>query len=176
MKHLTNEDLVAYFAGDHPDENVVEEHLFACAECTREGERTAAITETIRAMIPVVIDHAALARLQGRGVRVLENAVAPEVQSHIVFPTDVDLVVHRLQGLDLKDASRVDVRVYSESTRKELAHVPAAPFDRDAGEIMIACQRHFSVMPPDTVMEVVVRSPRGETTRRYPIMHDFTRA
>jgi hypothetical protein len=45
VTHLTLEDLVAYFAGDHPGEEELEAHLMGCEACTREGSRIAAVTE-----------------------------------------------------------------------------------------------------------------------------------
>lgn len=173
MSHLSGEELVAYFAGDHPDEARVEEHLFSCAACTREGERVAAVTEAMRAMINVVITRATVARLAARGLRIRESPASADVPNEAEFPADVDVLLHRLQGLDLTDASQVDVRVLVESSGHELSAVPAVPFDRDAGEILIACQRHFAAFPPDTLMEITVRSPRGDSQHRYPILHRY---
>lgn len=173
MTHLDLADLAAYFAGDHADETRVEEHLFACATCTREAEAVAAITERLRGEIPVVVDAERLARLQARGLVIRENSIAPETPTTTPFPADVDVLLHRLSGLDLSDATRVDVSVSVESTGRPLLTVPDVRFDRDAGAVLVACQRHFEVMPPDTLMEVRVHTPSGERVRRYSIMHVF---
>lgn len=173
MSHLTFEELVAYFAGDHPDEAALEEHLFACAVCTREGERVASVTEAIRAEIPPVIDRARLASLHARGLRTSDTFVQPGQRTDAEFRPGVDLLVHHLGGLDLTAAERVEVVVRVESDQRVLSHLPRVPFDRDAGEILVACQRHFAAFPPDTEMEVRVHARGVEERHRYAIMHHF---
>jgi hypothetical protein len=50
------------------------------------------------------------------------------------------------------------------------------PFDRDSGEVLIACQRHFVAFPPTIVAEVRARDATGSTrAARYPIPHVFER-
>jgi hypothetical protein len=174
VTHLAFEDLVAYFAGDHADESAVEEHIFGCAACTREGERVAAVTEAIRAEIPHVVDRARLAKLHERGLRTSDTFVQPDQRIEATFRPNDDLLIHHLGGVDLTDAERVEVIVRVESDRRVLSHLPQVPFDRDAGEILIACQRRFSELPPDTEMEVRVHARGVEKRHRYAIMHHFT--
>jgi len=173
MNHPSFEELVAYFAGDHDGEGALEEHLFSCDACTREASRVAAITETLRSDIPPVIESARLSLLRARGLRVVENEFLPG-DHEIVFPRDVDVMVHRLGGLNLSAATSVGVRIFVESTDRTLVEIPAVKFDRDAGAVLIACQRHFAVMPPDVVMEVTVRGA-AERVERYGIFHRFAR-
>lgn len=174
MTHASFEDLVAYFAGDHPSEQSLEEHLFACAACSREASRVAAITETFRTEIPPVIDTAALEKLRSRGLRVLANDLRPGERRTVEFPRDVDILLHRLTGLDLASAETVGVRVLVESTGRALVDVPRAPFDRDSGAVLVACQQHFAAFPPDTLLEVTVRGKGIERVERYSIHHVFS--
>jgi hypothetical protein len=173
VSHVTFEDLVAYFAGDHPNEASIEDHLFACEACTREGERVAAVTEAIRAEIPHVLDRARLAGLHARGLRTSDTFVQPDQRIEAEFSPNVDLLIHHLGGVDLTTAERVEVIVRVESDQRVLSHIPQVPFDRDAGEILIACQRRFSEFPPDTEMEVRVHARGVEKRHRYAIMHHF---
>jgi hypothetical protein len=48
------------------------------------------------------------------------------------------------------------------------------PFDRDAGEVLVACQRYFAMLPPNIVIEVTVHDREGGESRSlYPIPHVF---
>ena len=48
------------------------------------------------------------------------------------------------------------------------------PFEREEGAVLVACQRHYASLPPDTVMEVSIHAP-GEAARTatYTILHQF---
>ena len=63
-------------------------------------------------------------------------------------------MLHRLGRLDLSHATRVGVAVKVEETGDILFQTDDAPFDREAGEVVIACQRHFSAFPPNIVFEI----------------------
>lgn len=173
MTHLSFEDLVAYFAGDHPGEETLEEHLFGCDACSREASRVAAITETLRAEIPPVLDASRLATLRARGLRVVENELRPGDRLTLEFPQQVDILLHRLAGLDLTSAETVAVRIVAESTGRTLVEVADARFDRSAGAVLIACQRHFAAFPPDTLFEVTVRGAGEQRIERYSVHHVF---
>ena len=55
-----------------------------------------------------------------------------------------------------------------------LLHEPSVAFDRDTGEVLIACQRHFQAFPPNIVIEVCARDPAGgELIGRFAIPHVF---
>src|SRR5664280_3843445 len=103
------ETLVAYWAGDlsSEDEDAVELHVMGCARCTASSERVAAIALSVRALIPPLIAHDQVAKLRARGVRIEENAMVPGERKAVVFRRDVDVLLHRLGGLDLANASDV---------------------------------------------------------------------
>src|SRR5262249_47881295 len=147
--------LVAYWSGDlTPAENdAIEEHAMGCAACSTASARVAAIAEALRAQIPPVVTRELVAALRERGLRVVDNPVRPGERKLAVFTSEVDLMIHRLSGLDLTLAERVDVTVKVEETGDVIFQKQDAPFDRQAGEILIACHRHFSVFPPNIVFE-----------------------
>jgi hypothetical protein len=61
-----------------------------------------------------------------------------------------------------------------EETGDILFQAKDAPFDRETGEILIACQRHFSVFPPNIVFDVVTRdASQRETLTVYAVPHAF---
>jgi hypothetical protein len=75
------------------------------------------------------------------------------------------------------EAIAVAVRFPDSSMRREImAEYPDAPLDRTAGEVLVACQRHFVIFPPDVVFEVRVREPSGaEVMTRYAVPHVVAR-
>jgi hypothetical protein len=54
---------------------------------------------------------------------------------------------------------------------------PFAPFDRERGEVLVACQQHFAELPPDVVFDVRVIPRGGPPARdvRYVVPHLFQR-
>ena len=168
---------VDYFAGDLPpdEEAALEAHLFACDRCTEAAAGPARVIADLRALIPPVVGSDALAELRARGLRIEEQTLTPDRVYDVVFPRHADLLIFRLTGLDLSGASRVAFRMLAEDTGETLlAAVDPAPFDRDAGAVLVACQRHYAELPANTVAEVRVVDASGrETVGRYTIHHHF---
>jgi hypothetical protein len=172
--HLDWAGLVDYWAGDlgADDEAAHEEHLFGCEACSRLSARVAAVTETLRALIPPLLSPEALARLTARGLKIIENSMQPGERRDVVFPKEADILLHRLGGLDLEGATRVSFEMRSESSGTIIAAVDDVPLDRARGELLVACQQHFSAYPADTVAEVRVHAADGgERVSTYTILH-----
>jgi anti-sigma factor RsiW len=168
--------LVAYWAGDLDagTESRVEEHAMACAACTAESARVAAITEALRAMLPPVLTRARVEALRARGLRVREQTLAAGVRAEGLFPRDADLVIFRLAGVDLAGAREVSVTLRVVGTEHVLATVPKAAFDEKEGAVLLACQRHFAVLPPVIDADVRVRDAGGnERVATFTIDHRF---
>ncbi|HEU0029945.1 MAG TPA: hypothetical protein VFQ53_04875 [Kofleriaceae bacterium] len=176
---IDHERVVAYWTADLPASEVaaIEDHLFGCAACTRNAEAIARIVQVFRAEPPPVISHADVERLRAAGVAIVENAFAPGARTPVVFVHEADLLVHHLAGLPLADAERVEVIVSAESDPRVMFHEPFAPFDRERGEVLIACQRHFELLgPPDVVFDVRVHAPsRPPVELRYRVPHEYPR-
>lgn len=172
---LSFDTLVAYWAGDLPplEADPIDEHLIGCATCTAAATRLASVVQALRELIPPVVDRATVERLRAAGTRIQENSFFPDQRQSVVFPAGLDILLHRLVGIDLADAERVDVTVRSESTGQILAEVPRAPFDATEG-VLIACQVHFRDMAADTVFEVRAITHSGaERVAIYTIPHTF---
>lgn len=170
------EDAVAYVAGelslDH--EAALELHLMGCSTCTATVTGAAEIAAATHAIIPTVVTRADLAAITARGLRVRESVFAPGDRRPVVFTPDVDLLIHTLGGADLAGATRVDVRLRDEATGAVLAEEPDVPFDDAAGQVLIACQRHYASFPPDVVFEVTAHRAAGATLAgTYTVLHDF---
>lgn len=169
------EDLVAYWARDLPPAEVerLDEHLMGCGACSEESARVSALAAALHGFVPPVLSGALLATLRQRGLRIEENTFAPGQRKPVVFAAGVDLLIHRLEGFDLSSARRVKVTISVESTGAVLFQDPDAPFDPREG-VLIACQRHFAALPPDTVFEVCAIEASGvERTALYTIPHEF---
>jgi hypothetical protein len=169
-------DLVAYWAGDVDAAagEQLEEHLMGCAACTRASARVAALSERLRALVPPLLSRAKLQQLQRKGLRIVENPMRPGERREVLFPRGVDILLHRLGGLDLAQATQVRFVLRAEGSEQTLLTVEEAPFDRDAGELLLACSLHYAAMPPDTVAEVRATDVHGdETLTAYTILHRF---
>jgi hypothetical protein len=146
---VPSETLVAWFAHElaEADEGALEEHLFSCDECSAASERIGRLTGALRDVIPPVISHALRDKLAAAGQRILFTPCAPEGTATARFAPDLDLMVHALRG-DLSQAERVDVEVLQPDGTVRIS-IEAVPFDPDAGEVLVACQRHYRMMLPE---------------------------
>lgn len=170
------EELVMYWAGDLEPAEVdrLDEHLMGCGACSAQSARVAMLAEALRAFIPPILDHATLAALRTRGLRITENPLLPDERRTVVFGLETDVLLHRLGGLDLSAVERLTMRITVEETGALLHEAPSVPFDRDSGEVLIACQRHFASLPPNIVAEVRMHDASGaERVARYPIPHIY---
>ena len=173
---LSWETLVAYWAGDldAAQTDQVDEHVMGCDVCSDESARVAQITEGVRSMIPVFLSPERLAALRARGTRVIENRVTAGTTKTAFFPLGAEVLLHRLGGLDLEGVETAHVTVLREETGEVLLVDEHAPFDRAAGEILVACQRHFGANDRTIVFEVRTRDPSGTMhLARYAIPHVF---
>jgi hypothetical protein len=170
------ETLVAYYAGDLPaeEESALEEHLFACAACSREAARVASVTESLRGMIPAVLTREKLAELRAKGVRAKDTAIAPGERREEHFPGDLDLLIVHLQGLTVPEGARVSVIVRARADEKAIVAMYDAPYDAGSGELLVCCQRHFAALPSDIVFDVEVEGEGAAVAKtRYALQHHF---
>ena len=173
---IDGERLVGYFAGElePDDEAAVEEHLFGCAGCAEEAGGVASITETVRAMVPPVVTRSEVDRLRAKGTRIGDRAFVPGERSEAHFTRDLDMLLFHLTGVEADPGDRVDFTMHDEATGRTMVLIEDAPYDAGSGELLLCCQRHYAVLPPDVVAEVRV-TPRGAAPRscRYTILHRF---
>lgn len=170
------EALVAYWAGDLPaaEGSALEEHLFECDTCTAASARVAAITESLRALIPPVVTRRTVDELRAKGRAVRDDTFRPGERREAFFPRDADLLIFHLVGLDLAGAASVVMTMRDEVSGTVLVAVEPAPFDAAAGELLLCCQRHYAKLPPDIVVDVRVEYAKGESrSASYTILHRF---
>jgi hypothetical protein len=167
--------LVDYWTADldEPTAAGVEEHLFACTTCTAQMERIQRVIGAFRAGLAPVISPAQLADLRSSGLVIEESSFAPGQKQEARFAPNLDLLIFHLGGLALADAEQVSVTVRSEANGV-IHEDPIAPFDRDRGEVLVACQKHFAAFPRDIVFDVRVQRPgRAADVASYAVPHVF---
>jgi predicted anti-sigma-YlaC factor YlaD len=169
------EALVRYWAGDLASAELerIDEHLMSCEVCSAESARLSAVVEALRAFLLPAVSRDKLERLRAQGRRITENTFLPGARQQLVFSSEVDLLIHRLAGLDLTRVENVSLTIRSESTGQVMFEEASVVFDAHEG-VLIACQRHYAALPPDTVFELRARDASGaEQTAVYTILHVF---
>ena len=174
---ISFEQLVEYWTSELDAAAVaaIEDHVFACDTCAAQLERVQRLVAVFRDGLPPVISPEQLRELRQKGLALVENDFVAGHRTEVAFTQAADLLIHHLTGLPLADASRVSVTVRSESTGMVIHEEPFAPFDRERGEVLIACQRHFAAFPRDIVFDVRVHaaSRSAPTIATYSIPHVF---
>ena len=173
-KHVAFAELVDYFSGDlEPSlENDVEAHLMGCDACTAEGARVSAITQGLRLLLPPLSTETGLAAMRRRGLRVEENPMRPGEESDPVLGPHLDVLVHRLSGVDPNATSAVFAMKVVE-TGEVLVQMDEVPIAK-TGDVLLVCSPHYASLPPNVVASVTTRSAAGtEMTSEYVIRHHF---
>jgi hypothetical protein len=143
MSHVSDEQLAAYWLDeiDQSAADALEEHVFACDACAAAWTRTRSVISELRELLPPVISSARLAELQAKVAVLPQAVVAPGGQATVRFGGDNQHFLLRLQA-ELQYVERVDCRIEAPGGAT-LMEQPAVPFDREAGAVLLVCQRHF---------------------------------
>jgi hypothetical protein len=171
---LPDERLLDYICGElSPEqEGPLEDHLFACAVCAAEAERLAGLAAAVRRLIPAILTGSRLRDLASAGLVSASKAMTPGNVAEVVYPPAGQVLVLRLGGADLGRAARLDVELRT-ARGASIGRMEDVPFDASAGEVLVACQHHFSESyPADIVFVLEVVS--GEERRRvgeYTVLH-----
>jgi hypothetical protein len=123
------------------DEERVEEHLFACAECSGELEGLVEIIEVIRDLtrkgaVGVVLSEPFLERLRREGLSVRQYRVDPGGGVACTITPQDDLVISRFAA-DLSGAKRVDISS-CDAEGNEQARVCDVPLTRMRDEVVFS--------------------------------------
>lgn len=142
-KHAGPETLVAYWLGELPqaEAQALEEHLFACAHCTRRLEALAALGSGIRAAVSggrlhAIISRGFLEQMRAQGLRVREYQVEPGGRVECTMAAEDDAVVSRVRA-PLAGVKRLDALWRIEAGgRVEALRIEDVPFDPASGEVL----------------------------------------
>ncbi len=173
---ITAEGWIDFFAGELDEETgeQLEQRLFECPQCAAQAERWGTVVGSAALAIAPVISIDVLRALQERGELMNENPMQPGERREAEFPDGGRLLIHRLQGLDLARADRVDL-LLSTTEGTPLGRFEDAPFDPAAGEVLVACQRHFGEAFPEEIVFEVERhvASQVEVMARYVVDHTY---
>ena len=160
---IADERLIDYWAGDLPaaDSAAVEEHLFACADCSARLEAMAALAGGVAALarqgrISGIISRALLNKLQRDGVRVRQFTLDPgEIVPCAAYPGD-DVVVTSLQA-NLTGVHAVSLRVTGpgDTLFGAIDDIPVSP---TATGVLWATPGVFVRSMPSTQLRLTLRS------------------
>jgi hypothetical protein len=99
-------------------------------------------------LIPPVFARHEVDKLRARGLRIEENPMVPGERKAVVFHGALDILLHRLGGLELANASKVSVTI------------------RDGD--------NFVAYPHNVLVEVRATAPGGDAkVTKYMIPHTF---
>ncbi len=169
--------LLDYLKGELPesDDQELESHLFRCATCSSEAERLAGLLTSIADAAPTILSPSRFAGLEREGRIERINEMIPGQTAEVLFPESGRLLVHRLGGIDLSSARRIDIDVAAsaDSGREALLHFEDVPFDAERGEVLVAFHSLFGeLFPPDIVLSVeVVSADHLVEIARYTVHH-----
>ncbi|HSQ00244.1 MAG TPA: hypothetical protein VL049_23740 [Candidatus Dormibacteraeota bacterium] len=119
----------------------VEEHLLACADCSRSLQDLLDLGAAVRAcvrrgLVRAVINDTFVWRLMGAGLRVREYRVPRDGSVQCTVAPEDDVVIARLEA-PLAGVERLDVVMMGvEGGEREV--LDDVPFDPEAGELLIA--------------------------------------
>lgn len=166
------ENLVAWWLGELPEAEAeaIEEHLFACALCTRRLEVLAALGSGIRAavsggMLQAMISKGFLEAMRAQGLRVREYQLEPGGRVECTMTAEDDAVVSRVRA-PLAGVKRLDALWRIEAGgRVEELRAEDVPFDPASGEVLSLplAPARLRKMPAHTAtMRLVAVEEQGE--------------
>ena len=168
--------LLDYQSGELSEavEHELESHLFQCTNCSSEAERFAGLATSIAGAIAPVLSPSRFSALEREVWVETVNVMHPGQRTEVVYPQSGRLLVHRLGGVDLSRAGRIDLDL-SAPSGEAIWHLENVPFDAERGEILVPCQSHFAgKFPPDIVFSVTaVAGDEREELAQYTVRHNL---
>jgi Putative zinc-finger len=164
-------DVVDYWAGDltRDEEDRIEDHVFACAECARELAAVEALARGIAAVVSEgrlhsVVNDSILNRLAADGVRIRMYTLDSAGVVPCAVWADDDLVVARIRAdLTQVDAVTIVTRRASGEEISRLSDIPVRPGQREILNAFSATQ--LRKLPPTRVsVTVTAQIESGERT------------
>lgn len=179
MKHpISIENLLAYWLGE-TDAEAVEEHLFACAECSARLEEIAALGAGIRAVVRegrvgAVVSAPFVDALKRQGMRLREYRVPAGGSVACTLLADEDGVVSRVEA-SLAGVTRLDALQRTEAGGEVREwRTEDVPFDAAAGQMLLLQPSAELRRMPAHVHRLQLVAVEGKAERvvgEYTFMH-----
>lgn len=175
-KPIDFEALVAWWLGEAPAGDTIEEHLLACAHCSGRLEWLAALSGGVRAVVregrvSMVVSASFVESMRHSGLRLREYRLDPGGSVNCTIRADDDAVVSRLRA-PLEGVRRLDVVQEREAGPEE--RIADVPFDAAAGEVLLVPSAAWlKTMPAFTTRtRLVAVGEAGETqVGEYTFVH-----
>lgn len=175
-KPIDFEALVAWWLGEAPAGDTIEEHLLACAHCSGRLEWLAALSGGVRAVVregrvSMVVSAPFVESMRHSGLRLREYRLDPGGSVNCTIRADDDAVVSRLRA-PLEGVRRLDVVQEREAGPEE--RIADVPFDAAAGEVLLVPSAAWlKTMPAFTTRtRLVAVGEAGETqVGEYTFVH-----
>jgi hypothetical protein len=153
------------------DSEAFEEHLFACEACTGNARRMQHLIELLSASLPPVLTLARRQALGARHAPLPAVDVEPGQRRRLAIggsqPVGIWIMHAALAG-----ATRVDLEARAEG--RLLFALADVPFDAARGEVVLACQTHYSALPRVLEVRLEATGPDGERpVSEYILDHEF---
>jgi len=170
---ISAEELARFWLDDLSESEaaVLEDHVFECGACDKSLRRFASVGQGIRVVeamthVPPLPGPNQLSSYQMPGGRMAVTHVAPGSTTTRPMDSSVTGVVFVLHA-DLSTVEQVDLEICSpEGTRFLL--IPRVPFNRETGEVFLACSRHTAQVVPTSRIRLIA----GDTTvGEYHLVH-----
>jgi hypothetical protein len=173
------ETLVAYWLGEVPEkrEATLEEHLFACAHCSRQLEQLVALAAGVRAAVEggrvsMVVSGHFVESMKQAGLRLREYRLEPGGSVNCTIRAEDDAVVSCLRA-PLAGVNRLDVVSVLGGGEPEV-RLTDVPFDAEAGELLVVPSAAWlKTMPAFTMrMRLIDVGEKGEAPLgEYTFIH-----
>jgi hypothetical protein len=177
MNHPDFERLVAYWLGEDDE---VEEHYFACAQCAERLEWLAALSECVRATVRagalgMVVLPPFVEAMKRAGMRVREYRVGAGETVNCTIRADDDAVLSYLRG-SFAGVKRLDAlqSVEVRGVAGPAVRLEDVPFDAGAGElVLVPSAAWLKTMPANTmrVRLVAVEESSERVVGEYTFAH-----
>ena len=178
MHPIDIQRLVAYWLGE-ADTEQLEEHLFACAECSARLEEIAALGAGVRAVVrearvAAVISGPFLEALRRQGMRIREYRVPAGGSVDCTLLAHEDAVVSTVEA-PLAGVARLDALMRVEAGGEVTeARVEDVPFDAASGEVVLLQSSEMLRRLPAHVHRLRLVAVEGKAERvvgEYTFVH-----
>jgi hypothetical protein len=157
-----------------PEGEAFEAHFFGCQRCFQQAQRMQQLLADFRSSLPPFLTVKRHKELEATRSSVPAVHVAPGEQATIRLGGSA-LVGIWVMHAALNDVERVDFEARG-ADGSLLFAVPDVPFDRERGQVLLACQIHYRALPMGPTLFGKLSARQGAETRvlgEYVLNHEF---
>ena len=167
------ETIAAWVQGElvEAESEAFEEHLFGCDACTGNTRRLQRLVEQLSIALPPVLTIARRQALAARHPGLPAVDVEPGQRHRLTLGPAQPFGVWVMHA-PLAGATRVDLEARASGAL--LFSFTDVPFDAARGQVVLACQTHYSALPRVLQIRLKAVGPDGERpVSEYILDHEF---